>query len=88
MLDRRLRLRGFNGRVVPIIEISDDEEEEQQQPQPQPQQQLCRICYVSPREMAVLPCGHLCACQACAHLWGVVNNNHPYFPCPVCRTRH
>ena len=40
--------------------------------------QQCIICFVHPKEYAILPCGHLCSCRDCAKQ---LQN------CPVCRTR-
>lgn len=41
--------------------------------------QACIVCHDAPRQVLLLPCGHLCACTACA--------THPRVSesCPVCR---
>lgn len=36
----------------------------------------CIICFVHPKEYAILPCGHLCSCRDCASKLSI---------CPVCR---
>lgn len=40
--------------------------------------QLCVVCRTNPREIILLPCGHVCLCEDCA---GDINND-----CPLCRT--
>eukprot|EP00736_Rhodelphis_marinus_P003361 Rmarinus@m.7059 len=40
----------------------------------------CVICLTDPRNMAVLPCRHLCLCQDCAKTLGTQSTG-----CPVCR---
>nr|CAD7197834.1 unnamed protein product [Timema douglasi] len=44
-----------------------------------PEYQLCVVCRQNPREMIMLPCGHVCLCEDCSE--GIVNL------CPVCRTK-
>jgi hypothetical protein len=36
----------------------------------------CVICMDSPRQVAIIPCGHLCLCEACSVAEA---------PCPICR---
>lgn len=38
----------------------------------------CIVCFVHPKEYAILPCGHLCSCRDCSK---------KLHTCPVCRTR-
>jgi hypothetical protein len=38
---------------------------------------MCVVCMDAPKDRIVLPCGHICACGACAQLLGT--------RCPVCR---
>lgn len=40
----------------------------------------CIICYINPREMVLLPCGHISMCADCS--LRCIND-----PCPVCRQR-
>lgn len=40
----------------------------------------CIICYVTPREVVLLPCGHVSMCADCAYK----NINRP---CPICRKK-
>ncbi|XP_033327217.1 mitochondrial E3 ubiquitin protein ligase 1 [Megalopta genalis] len=40
--------------------------------------QLCIVCRTNPREIIVLPCGHVCLCEDCAD--DITNN------CPFCRS--
>nr|CAD7425629.1 unnamed protein product [Timema monikensis] len=44
-----------------------------------PEYQLCVVCRQNPREMIMLPCGHVCLCEDCSE--GIVDL------CPVCRTK-
>ncbi|XP_063973423.1 mitochondrial E3 ubiquitin protein ligase 1 [Diachasmimorpha longicaudata] len=39
--------------------------------------QLCVVCRTNPREIILLPCGHVCLCEDCSD--GIEND------CPVCR---
>lgn len=41
------------------------------------EQQLCVVCRQNPREIILLPCGHVCLCEDCAD--GI------HSCCPVCR---
>lgn len=41
--------------------------------------QLCVVCRTNPREIILLPCGHVCICEDCA------DDITDY--CPVCRTK-
>lgn len=40
--------------------------------------QLCVVCRMNPREIILLPCGHVCLCEDCSQ-----NIHHD---CPLCRT--
>lgn len=42
-----------------------------------PESQLCVVCRQNPREIILLPCGHVCLCEDCA------DGIHEL--CPVCR---
>lgn len=42
-----------------------------------PENQLCVVCRQNPREIILLPCGHVCLCEDCAD--GI------HECCPVCR---
>lgn len=41
--------------------------------------QLCVVCRTNPREIILLPCGHVCLCEDCAD--GIINH------CPICRAK-
>ncbi|XP_030386496.1 mitochondrial E3 ubiquitin protein ligase 1-like [Scaptodrosophila lebanonensis] len=41
--------------------------------------QLCVVCSTNPKEIILLPCGHVCLCEDCALKIDV--------SCPVCRTK-
>ena len=41
------------------------------------EQELCVVCRTNPREIILLPCGHVCLCEDCAD---DINND-----CPICR---
>lgn len=43
-----------------------------------PENQRCVVCQTNPREIIVLPCGHVCMCEDC--------NDSITNECPVCRT--
>ncbi|XP_046482868.1 mitochondrial E3 ubiquitin protein ligase 1 [Neodiprion pinetum] len=40
--------------------------------------QICVVCRSNPKEIILLPCGHVCLCEDCAE--GIITQ------CPVCRT--
>lgn len=42
-----------------------------------PESQVCVVCRQNPREIILLPCGHVCLCEDCA------DGIHEH--CPVCR---
>ena len=44
----------------------------------------CCVCFSAPREVAILPCGHVVLCQGCSvRLWEMDQNMWP--TCPYCR---
>ncbi len=45
---------------------------------------VCVACYAEPPRVALVPCGHLCLCRACAK---AVGERDAGAPCPVCRGR-
>ena len=46
----------------------------------------CLVCCVAPREVAILPCGHVVACQECSdRLWEVEQDRNTWPKCPYCR---
>ena len=45
-------------------------------------QRECVICFTVVKDTVVLPCRHLCLCQACSQIVRMQNNT-----CPICRTR-
>jgi hypothetical protein len=46
-------------------------------PQPDAEETMCVVCMDAPKNRVVLPCMHMCACEACAQL---LRDR-----CPVCR---
>jgi hypothetical protein len=42
----------------------------------------CVLCFDAPRDHIIIPCGHVCVCEACAHL--LTQTRRP--SCPICRT--
>lgn len=42
-----------------------------------PENQLCTVCRTNPKEVVLLPCGHVCICEDC--------NIDIVDQCPVCR---
>lgn len=44
-----------------------------------PENQVCVVCRQNPREMIMLPCGHVCLCEDCAE--------EITETCPVCRRK-
>jgi hypothetical protein len=41
---------------------------------------MCVVCFDAPKQYAMLPCLHTCACEACAQQLLQVHHR-----CPVCR---
>jgi hypothetical protein len=50
-------------------------------PAPHPDESLCVVCMDAPKQYAMLPCLHMCACEACAQR---IMKLRPA-SCPVCR---
>jgi hypothetical protein len=50
-------------------------------PQPDAEETMCVVCFDAPKEYAIVPCGHMCVCEACAEL--MTKTITPM--CPVCR---
>jgi hypothetical protein len=50
-------------------------------PAPHPDESLCVVCMDAPKQYAMLPCLHMCACEACAQR---IMELRPA-SCPVCR---
>ena len=44
---------------------------------------VCVICHDAPSVMAVIPCGHVCLCNACSDVCMTGQNGQP--TCPLCR---
>lgn len=44
----------------------------------------CIICLTQPKEVAVVPCGHLCMCTACAN---EISKRTRTRQCPICRQK-
>jgi len=52
-----------------------------QQAQLKEDDRACVLCISAPKEMVLIPCGHLCLCAPCGQL---LQTSHQ--PCPICRT--
>ena len=76
----RLRARGRNHRVIPVIRIPDDEEEEASEEEEDQKRLVCCVCLKHERTHAALPCGHMSSCFACT------KRIKKGKPCPICRT--
>eukprot|EP00931_Biecheleriopsis_adriatica_P106822 TRINITY_DN8119_c0_g1_i1.p1 TRINITY_DN8119_c0_g1~~TRINITY_DN8119_c0_g1_i1.p1 ORF type:complete len:462 (+),score=108.43 TRINITY_DN8119_c0_g1_i1:45-1430(+) len=46
------------------------------------EERVCRICLIKPADHAMLPCGHVCACEACAPR---LCSDAQRAVCPICR---
>jgi hypothetical protein len=49
-------------------------------PHPDAEEMMCVVCFDAPKQYAMLPCLHMCACEACAQQ--LLQLHHR---CPVCR---
>jgi hypothetical protein len=49
-------------------------------PHPDAEETMCVVCFDAPKQYAMLPCLHMCACEACAQQLLQVHHR-----CPVCR---
>jgi hypothetical protein len=50
-------------------------------PHPDAEETMCVVCFDAPKEYIIVPCGHLCVCEACAER--LTKTRTPM--CPVCR---
>jgi len=50
-------------------------------PQPEAEEVMCVVCMDAPKQYTIMPCGHVCACAACAQR--LLDEGTPC--CPVCR---
>ena len=50
-------------------------------PQPQAEEALCVVCMDAPKRCVVLPCMHMCTCEACSQQLLEQGAQS----CPVCR---
>jgi hypothetical protein len=51
-------------------------------PHPDDAEDQCVVCFDAPKDYALLPCFHMCVCEACASLLTQTRNPS----CPICRT--
>jgi hypothetical protein len=51
-------------------------------PQPGAEETMCVVCFDAPKDHIIVPCYHLCVCEACANL--LTQMDKP--TCPICRT--
>jgi E3 ubiquitin-protein ligase MUL1 len=50
-------------------------------PHPDAEETQCVVCFDAPKDHAIVPCGHVCVCEACAEQ--LTKTRTP--TCPVCR---
>jgi hypothetical protein len=53
-------------------------------PAPHPddaEENQCVMCFDAPKDHIIIPCGHVCVCEACANLLTQMRNP----TCPICR---
>jgi hypothetical protein len=51
-------------------------------PHPDDAEDQCVMCFDAPKDHIIIPCGHVCVCEACASL--LTQMRKP--SCPICRT--
>jgi hypothetical protein len=51
-------------------------------PHPNAEETLCVVCFDAPKDHIIVPCYHLCVCEACANL--PTQMDKP--TCPICRS--
>ncbi|EDV38877.1 uncharacterized protein Dana_GF25023 [Drosophila ananassae] len=59
------------------LETERRERRARSRPQNMSEDQLCVVCSTNPKEVILLPCGHVCLCEDCAQKISIA--------CPVCR---
>lgn len=64
--------------VNKLGKIEEHEEKEQQVEDECKEDIICKVCFSTKSEIAILPCGHVCVCRRCAS--GMTK-------CPLCRGR-
>ena len=50
-------------------------------PNPGAEETMCVVCFDAPKDHIIVPCYHLCVCEACANL--LTQMDKP--TCPICR---
>ena len=50
-------------------------------PHPDAEETQCVVCFDAPKDHIIVPCGHMCVCEACAEQ--LTKTRTP--TCPVCR---
>ncbi|XP_064552480.1 mitochondrial E3 ubiquitin protein ligase 1 [Drosophila montana] len=61
------------------LELERRERRARNRPHTLTQDQLCVVCSTNPKEIILLPCGHVCLCEDCAQKIDI--------SCPVCRSK-
>jgi hypothetical protein len=51
-------------------------------PHPDDDEDQCVMCFDAPKDHIIIPCGHVCVCEACAKQLTQMENPS----CPICRT--
>ena len=49
---------------------------------PDAEETMCVVCFDAPKDHIIVPCYHLCVCEACANLLTQIEKPS----CPICRT--
>jgi RING finger protein 26 len=50
-------------------------------PNPGAEETMCVVCFDAPKDHIIVPCYHMCVCEACANL--LTQMDKP--TCPICR---
>jgi hypothetical protein len=78
---RAMAMLGFDDGVAALVAIARETTTLAVPPPPLAQGNECAVCYDAPRCVALLPCCHVCVCEACAER--LLATAQPL--CPMCR---
>ncbi|EDV96805.1 mitochondrial E3 ubiquitin protein ligase 1 [Drosophila grimshawi] len=76
---RKKRQEREEAKIRTRLESERRERRARSRPHTLTQDQLCVVCSTNPKEIILLPCGHVCLCEDCAQKIDVT--------CPVCRSK-
>ncbi|XP_052847282.1 mitochondrial E3 ubiquitin protein ligase 1 [Drosophila gunungcola] len=74
---RRRKQEREEAKIRNRLETERRERRARSRPHTLSQDQLCVVCSTNPKEIILLPCGHVCLCEDCAQKISIT--------CPVCR---